>query len=71
MTLTELEIKAKEIIGIDGWYPWEFQSISNGILCTGAVCPLITKGKNKGKPNYRKYDKSTLQKVLVPRTITI
>lgn len=44
----------------------EFERVANGVLCTGAVCPLITRGPNKGEPNFRKYDKSTKAKVLVP-----
>lgn len=65
--MTELEIKARAIVGKDDWYPWIFESITNGVLCTGACCPLITRGKNKGRPNYRKADMSTKQTVVVVR----
>lgn len=61
-----LEEEAQAIVGIDGWHPWLFERIANGILCTGAVCPLITRGKNKGTPNYRKADQSTKMSVVVP-----
>lgn len=61
-----LEEEAKRLVALDGWQPWKFQRIENGVLCTGAVCPLITKGKRKGTPNYRKHDKATLKTVLVP-----
>lgn len=61
-----LEEEAQAIAGIEGWYPWHFERIANGILCTGAVCPLITRGKNKGRPNYRKADQSTKMSVVVP-----
>lgn len=61
-----LEDRAKAIVGIDGWEPWRFERIENGVLCTGAVCPVITKGKRKGAPNYRKHDKATLKTVMVP-----
>jgi hypothetical protein len=64
--ITELEQEAITLVGVDGWYPWEFERINNGVLCTGAVCPLITRGPNKGQPNYRKADKSTKQSVVVP-----
>ena len=67
MNMLDMQKKAQEIVGIDGWVAWQFQSIKNGILCVGAVCPLITRGKNKGQPNYRKFDKKTLQRVVIER----
>lgn len=49
-----------------GWVPWLFQSALNGVVCTGAVCPPITRGKNKGQPNYRKADPDTKSMVFLP-----
>lgn len=49
------------------WYPWYFEAIrGQGVMMTGAECPLITRGKNKGQPNFKKRDKSTERKVFVP-----
>lgn len=36
-----------------GWMPFIFIGVVGGIICTGAVCPLITRGKGKGRPNYQ------------------
>lgn len=52
--LTDLERAAKALVPDPNWYPWIFQAIENGILCTGAVCPPIMRGPRKGQPNYRK-----------------
>lgn len=65
MQLTELEKEAIELANTKDWYPWVFESVDNGILCSGAVCPLITRGKNKGRPNYRKADMSTYKTVVI------
>lgn len=67
MKISELAAEAEKIVGIPGWVAWDFRAIENGVLCKGAVCPLITKGPNQGKPNYRKYDKKTLKQVIVTR----
>ena len=66
--MCELSDKAKELVGLEGWAAWKFEAIENGVLCTGAVCPPITRGANKGWPNYRKYDKKTLKTVFVKRS---
>lgn len=63
---SDLEQQAMNIVGIEGWYPWQFTSIHNGVLCTGAICPMRTRGPYKGRPNYRKADKATMLTVLVP-----
>lgn len=57
--------KAKAEAGTKDWYPWLFQRIEGGILCTGAVCPLVTRGKRKGEPNYRKADMATKRTVFI------
>lgn len=44
------------------WHAWLYTAADQGgLLVTGAVCPPITRGKRKGKPNYRKADKTTQQ----------
>jgi len=58
--------KASELSGVKGWYPWLFESAVGGIVCTGAVCPLITRGPNKGQPNFKKKDPATQSIVIVP-----
>ena len=52
----------QKIIEKKRWFPWKFESLSDEILCEGAVCQL----KKDGRPNYRKYDKSTRDKVFIP-----
>jgi hypothetical protein len=43
-----------------GWRGWIFRKAEQGgLFVTGAVCPPITRGPNKGNPNYRKHDKNT------------
>lgn len=61
-----LSIKAAEKSGLSGWRPWLFTRIEGGILCTGAVCPPVLRGKHKGEPNWRKKDPSTVRQVFVP-----
>lgn len=65
-TWPALVTEAKKIAGVEGWHPWLFEKVTGGVLCIGAVCPLIKKGPNQGKPNYRKHDRTTVQKVFVP-----
>lgn len=54
----------QEETGRDNFYPWKFERVSNAILATGGECPEITRGKNKGEPNYRKAINIT--KVMIP-----
>jgi len=63
-----LEDAARKLSGKENWHPWLFESTVNGVICTGAVCPLITRGPRKGEPNFRKADKSTQSMVHVPFT---
>lgn len=50
--------KARELGGLpENWHAWYFEKVANGLLCRGAVCPPITRGPNKGQPNYRKASK--------------
>ena len=52
--------RAANKLGIPGWSAWLYTGIDDGgVLVKGSVCPLITQGKNAGKPNYRKADRST------------
>lgn len=64
--LNPLQIEAMKIHKVPGWVPWIFRRISNGVLCTGAVCQPITRGRRKGEPNYNKHDKATIASVLIP-----
>lgn len=61
-----LDKRAKDIAGVENWHPWLFECIKGGVLVTGAVCPLVTRGPRKGEPNYRKYDRTTKMTVFVP-----
>jgi hypothetical protein len=49
------------------WFPWYFEAGVNGLLCKGAECPPITRGKRKGQPNFRKRNKATECIVVIPR----
>lgn len=51
------------------WYPWLFEAAAGGVICTGAECPLIAVGKNKGAPNFKKRNMSTKSMVFIPTTI--
>ena len=62
---TSMEEKAKEIVGIEGWYPYQFERVKNGILVTGAVFDLVTRGPRKGQPNFRKMDRTTKKTVII------
>ena len=64
--LTPLERRAIKLSGVPGWFPWQFEAIANGVLCKGAVCPLITRGPRIGEPNYRRHDPATRSSVVVP-----
>lgn len=64
-----IQKEAAKLVDIPGWAVWDFKVIDNGLLCSGAVCPGITRGKNKGRPNYRKADKSTMRTVVIPRGV--
>lgn len=58
----------QKVIGRDNWHPWKFRRVENGVLCGGAVCPLKTRGKMKGEPNYRKHDPLTVSEVFIPQS---
>ena len=64
----ELTKYCQSVTGFSDFYPWSFKRISNGILMRGARCPLVTRGKRKGNPNWRKMDKHTIQDVFKPFT---
>lgn len=55
----------QKVTGLDNFHAWKFRRVENGLICGGAVCPLITKGKRKGEPNYRKADLSTAREVFI------
>lgn len=59
--LDRMELIAREkLCAPEQWSAWLF-TVANqgGMFITGAICPPIITGKNKGKPNYRKRFKST------------
>lgn len=62
----ELAEIAAQKIQLKGWAAYDFEAIHGGVLCTGAVCPLVTRGPNKGRPNYRKADPRTIERVFIP-----
>ena len=62
----ELSRAAIDIAKTENWFPWIFEAAKGGVVCTGAVCPMKTRGPNKGHPNFRKHDPSTKTIVFVP-----
>ncbi len=36
------------------WHVGRLESLDNGVLVTLYKCPLIARGKNKGRPNFSK-----------------
>ena len=65
--MSSLELHAESKVNIQGWVGYACEAIESPygkyFEVRGAVCPLYTEGKNKGKPNYQKADKSTEQTV--------
>lgn len=50
------------------WCAWDFEKADQGgLFLTGAICPLKTRGKNKGKPNYRSHDPKTKRTVYLTK----
>lgn len=62
----DLEQYCQRITGNEDFYPWNFRAIAGGIIMKGAVCPLYTRGPKKGRPNYRKHDRATVQEIFKP-----
>lgn len=48
-----------EKTGLPGWTAFRMMAVQGGVMLEGGCFPLISKGKNKGKPNWRKMDKKT------------
>lgn len=66
--IERISARAAEKTGIEGWHAWLFtHAEQGGLFVTGAVCPLITRGERKGKPNYRKKDTTTKQMVYLSK----
>lgn len=63
--MSELDQRAAAVAGVVGWFPWMFEAAIGGVICRGAVCPLKTRGRDKGLPNYRRAIKDTAVVVIV------
>lgn len=72
MSLLLLSKQAREVLGMpDHWHAYRFEAVRQGGLnagcnapvlhtsVTGICCPLKTRGKNKGHPNYKRGDITT------------
>jgi hypothetical protein len=57
----------QKILKNKNWYPWKFEVAVGGIICTGAECPKIVRGSKKGQPNFRERDKSTENRIFIPK----
>ena len=66
--LLEIHAREKEQLP-ENWYAWLFEvkecPLGRYFEVTGAVCPLKTRGENKGQPNWSKKDKSTIKLVQI------
>lgn len=66
--LLEIHAREKEQLP-ENWYAWLFEvkecPLGRYFEVTGAVCPLKTRGKNKGEPNWSKKDKTTIKLVQI------
>lgn len=63
---TSLEREAIKLAGKPDWHPYNFVKIHGGVNVTGVQCPLITRGRNKGQPNFRKPVPGSRLTVFVP-----
>ena len=58
MNLDIVEAKLRKIHDLgDGWHVRQWKALGRppiGVEFEFAQCPLVTRGKNKGKPNWRK-----------------
>ena len=63
--LEEKAIRIARRAGLKDWHPWLYEAAVGGVVVTGAPCPLITRGRNRGRPNYRKRDMNRVAKVIV------
>lgn len=64
-----LERLAANKVGLEGWYSAIWEKGPNGsMLITGAVCPPLQRGPQKGQPNWRKRDRSTETKVFLTKS---
>lgn len=60
--MERMSARAAKKSGMKNWHAWIYSAAAQGgLLVTGAVCPPITRGERKGKPNYRKADRATQQ----------
>lgn len=64
--LAKWERSCRKIVGNDNWHAIVFERIRGGVQITGAVCPLITVGPKKGRPNYNAADAKTERVIFLP-----
>ena len=62
----EAYIRSRYDLG-ENWRIKSFDNLDNGVLFYGCIAPLITKGKNKGKPNWTK-ESGRLWKIFLTRS---
>lgn len=74
MLVNMLEVCAREREQLpDNWIAYRFECCPSGgprvlyYQITGAVCPLVTRGKRKGKPNYDEMDRATRRTLAIPK----
>jgi hypothetical protein len=61
----DMDIIAAQKARTRGWYPYQYESVTGGLLVTGAVFEPVTRGKRKGLPNFRREVSGTRQRVVV------
>ena len=63
MTLEDLHARQK-IAMPEEWHPFRYEAIDPDVMMiTGMVAPPLLRGKYKGRPNFRKGDRTTQRKV--------
>jgi hypothetical protein len=74
MTAALLVEHAREMVGLGGdWDFYKLECLGNpgqtiGYQITGAIAPLVTRGKRKGRRNWEAKDKATIRSVCIAKT---
>lgn len=70
--LNLLDECARERVGMGSeWSPFRYEALDGNdypILITGAIAPVKTRGKNAGRRDWKKLDKSTERRIVITRT---